>query len=282
MPTVSSPARVAVAALAVAMIVVAAPFGAARAEDDPVVATVDGADIHLSEIDAAHQQLPQQYRGYPLKMLFPNLLEMVISRKVTADEARKEGLADDPEVKATMARIEDQVLQRALLDRYIKTKVTDEALKAAYDKMIKETPPSETVHARHILVDTEAEAKQIIKELNDGADFAKMAEEHSTGPSKSKGGDLGYFSKEEMVPEFSDAAFKLKPGEFTQEPVQTQFGWHVIKVEDRKAAEAPTFEEARDHLESELSTQAGSTYIESLVKKAQIKRFNMDGTPTAQ
>lgn len=279
MTNVSFPARAAMAALLGVTVAVMSTVGAARAADDPVVATVNGTDIHLSEVTATQQQLPEQYRSYPLQALFPDLLDMVISRQLAADEARKEGLANDPEVKATVARIEDQVLQRVLLDRYLTKQVTEEALKAAYQKMIADQPPSETIHARHILVETEAEAKQIIKELNDGADFAKLAEERSTGPSKSKGGDLGYFGKDEMVPEFSAAAFKLKPGEITQEPVKTQFGWHVIKVEDRKPADVPTFEESRDHLMSQLSREAGMKYLQSLRDKAEIKRFNMDGTP---
>ena len=250
-----------------------------RAADDPVVATVGSAKIHLSEISRTQQQLPAPYRTYPLQMLFPDLLDMVIDRHIAAVEARKQGLGNDPTVKETMARIEDQVLQRALMERYVEAKVTEEQVKARYDKMVAGIAPSDLVHARHILVESEAEAKRLIEELKKGADFAKLAEEKSTGPSKSKGGDLGYFGKGEMVPEFADAAFALKPGEITETPVQTQFGWHVIKVEDRKAAETPGFEESREELKTELTREAGAAYIRDLRIAANVERFNMDGTP---
>jgi len=251
----------------------------ARAADDPVVAIVDGTSIHLSEVERIHSQLPEQYRAYPLQMLFPDLLDMVVDRRIAAAAARAQGLANDPEVKATLARVEEDVLQRALLTRHIETTLTDDTLKVRYDKMVADMPASELVHARHILVDSEAEAKRAIDDIKKGADFAKLAEERSTGPSKSKGGDLGYFGQGEMVPEFADAAFKLKPGEITEQPVQTQFGWHVIKVEDRKAAEAPSFEEAREELKAEMSRDIGISFVKDLREKADVQRFNMDGTP---
>jgi peptidyl-prolyl cis-trans isomerase C len=261
---------------AVALSLFAVPSWAA---DDPVVATVGSTKIHLSEVTQTQQQLPDPYRTYPLQMLYPDLLDMVIDRHIAAVEARKQGLDKDPEIKETMARIEDQVLQRALLERQVDKALSDEVLKARYDKMVAETPPSDLVHARHILVESEAEAKSIIEDLNKGTDFAKLAEEHSTGPSKSKGGDLGYFAQGEMVPEFANAAFALKPGEYTKTPVQTQFGWHVIKVEDRKAAEAPSFEEARQDLKTEATREVGTAYIKELRAAAKVERFNMDGTP---
>lgn len=261
---------------AVALTLFAVPSLAA---DDPVVATVGTTQIHLSEVTRTQQQLPDPYRTYPLQMLYPDLLDMVIDRQIAAAEARKQGLADDPAVKETMARIEDQLLQRTLLERHVDKVLTDEVLKARYDKMVAETPPSDLVHARHILVDSEAEAKSIIEQLSKGADFIKLAEEKSTGPSKSKGGDLGYFGQGEMVPEFATAAFALKPGEVTQTPVQTQFGWHVIKVEDRKKAEAPTFEEAREELKAEATREAGGAFVKELRTTAKVERFNMDGTP---
>lgn len=253
----------------------------ARAADDPVVAVVDGASIHLSEVERIHSQLPDQYRAYPLQLLFPDLLDMVVDRRIAAAEARKRGLDNDPEVKATLARVEEDVLQRVLVGRHIEQSLTDEALKARYDKMVADMPASELVHARHILVDSEGEAKRVIEDLKGGADFATLAEERSTGPSKSKGGDLGYFGRDEMVPEFAEAAFALQPGESTQQPVQTQFGWHVIKVEDRKAGEAPSFEDAREELKAEMSRDVGIAFVQELREGAKVERFNMDGTPMA-
>jgi len=248
-------------------------------QGDPVVAKVNGADIHLSAVQQAHQMLPDPYRTYPLQMIFNDLLNIVIDRQIAAAEARGAGLADDPEVKEMMARIEDDILQRTLIERHIREQVTDEALHAEYDSTIAKEGGDEQVRARHILVDSEAEATQIITELKDGADFADLAAERSTGPSKSKGGDLGYFAKGEMVPEFSDAAFALEPGEITETPVQTQFGWHVIKVEDKREGEPATFEESEDQLRATLSQRVATDYAQELREQATVERFNMDGTP---
>jgi len=178
-----------------------------------------------------------------------------------------------------MARLEEQVLQRVLLERQINEQITETALREAYDKMIADAVTAEQINARHILVESEADAKQVIEELNGGADFAELAKTKSTGPSGPKGGDLGYFEKGQMVPEFSEAAFALKIGEFTKEPVKTQFGWHVIKLEDRRTAEPPSFEASQDQLKAQLSQQIGSVYIKGLRETATIERFKMDGTP---
>ncbi|HEX7967838.1 MAG TPA: peptidylprolyl isomerase, partial [Stellaceae bacterium] len=157
--------------------------------------------------------------------------------------------------------------------------VTDQKLHARYDKFVKEAPPREDVHARHILVGSEDEAKAVIAELKKGGDFAKIAQEKTTDPSgKTSGGDLGYFTKEDMVPEFADAAFKLKPGEITQTPVKTQFGWHVIKVEDRRQAKPPTFEQIKPRLANEVSRELVGDKLNELKTAAKIEVFNLDGS----
>ncbi|MBT3361496.1 MAG: peptidylprolyl isomerase [Rhodospirillales bacterium] len=251
----------------------------AQAANDPVVANVNGTQVMLSDVQKAHQQLPDPYRGYPINMIFGDLLNIVVDRRIAALAARDQGLQDDAEVKDTMARLEEQVLQRVLLERQINEQITETALREAYDKMIADAVTAEQINARHILVESEADAKQVIEELNGGADFAELAKTKSTGPSGPKGGDLGYFEKGQMVPEFSEAAFALKIGEFTKEPVKTQFGWHVIKLEDRRTAEPPSFEASQDQLKAQLSQQIGSVYIKGLRETATIERFKMDGTP---
>ncbi|MBL6929376.1 MAG: peptidylprolyl isomerase [Rhodospirillales bacterium] len=251
----------------------------AQAAGDPVVATVNGTEIMLSDVQKAHQQLPDPYRGYPINMIFGDLLNIVIDRRIAAVTAREKGLQDDAEVKDTMAKLEEQVLQRVLLEREINGQITEAAMRASYDKMIAGAETSEQIKARHILVDSEAEAKQVIEELEGGADFAELAKKRSTGPSGPKGGDLGYFEKGQMVPEFSEAAYALKTGDYTKTPVQTQFGWHVIKLEDRRTAEPPTFEASQEQLKAQLSQEIGSVYVKGLRETVTIERFKMDGTP---
>ncbi len=251
---------------------------AAPAEKNPVVATVNGKDIRLADVFRVKQQLPDPYRGYPIHLMFDQLVDMVIDRNLVAAEARSRGLAESKDVRETMARVEEQVLERTLMEQYIREKVTDDALHAEYDKMVETAEGGEQIRARHILVETEAEAQQVIEELAGGADFAQLAADRSTGPSKTKGGDLGYFGEGEMVAEFSEAAFTLQPGESTKEPVQTQFGWHVIKVEDRRKAEPPSFEESKDQLTAEVSREIGAAFVKDLRGNAEITRFNIDGS----
>ncbi len=251
----------------------------AQAADDPIVASVNGTNVMLSDVQKAHQQLPDPYRNYPFDQIFGDLLNIVIDRRIAAVAARDQGLQDDKEVKDTMARLEEQVLQRVLLERQITKEMNEVALRASYDKMIATASTEEQVRARHILVASEDEAKKVIEELTGGADFAELAKTRSTGPSGPKGGDLGYFEKGQMVPEFSAAAYALNVGEFTKTPVKTQFGWHVIKLEDRRTSEPPSFEDSQEQLKAQLSQEIGSTYIKGLRETATIERFKMDGTP---
>ena len=144
-------------------------------------------------------------------------------------------------------------------------------MRAAYDETVASQPPVEEVHARHILVATEDEAKAVAEEIAAGADFAETAKARSTGPSGPRGGDLGWFAKGAMVPEFADAAFALKPGEVSA-PVQTQFGWHVIKLEDRRVKPAPTFEEMREELTQQLQTKAAEAAVLAARESAEVER----------
>jgi peptidyl-prolyl cis-trans isomerase C len=251
---------------------------AAKPAEDPVVATVNGNQVHLTDVAQAQQLLPDPYRGYPLHLIFNDMLNMVIDQRIAAQAARDRGLHEDEGVKRYLARIESQILQRTLLERHVRENVTEAALKELFEQKMSEEVPGDQVHARHILVDSEAEAQQIIQELAAGGDFAELAQNRSTGPSKSKGGDLGFFKEGEMVEEFSKAAFALEVGATTKEPVKTQFGWHVIKVEERKQADKPTFEQSQEQLHAELSQQVAAAFIKELRVGAEIERFNIDGS----
>jgi peptidyl-prolyl cis-trans isomerase C len=256
------------------------PFAVwAQTAADPVVATVNGKEIHRSDVDAARQDLPQQYQSFPFEVVYPPLLERLIDGKLLVAEGRQQGLASDPEVKARLARLEDQVIQNVYLTRAVKAKLTDDVLKARYAELLKSTPPEQEVHARHILTKTEEDAKAVIVELKGGADFVEVAKKRSTGPEAAEGGDLGFIKRGDVVAEFAEAAFALKPGQFTETPVKTQFGWHVIKVEEFRKASPPSFEEAKAELERDASRDTVTEIVNDLRSKAKIVRFNADGSP---
>jgi peptidyl-prolyl cis-trans isomerase C len=251
---------------------------APAAKPDPVVAKVGGSEIHLSDVQEAVAGLPDEYKGLPPQMLFPMLIDQLIDRKAVVLKARKDGLENDPQVKKQIAKAEDATLQNALLNRAIGPLVTEKAVKARYDATIAGKPGEEEVHARHILVASEDEAKKLIAELKAGGDFAALAKAHSTDPGAAQGGDLGFFKKGDMLPEFSAAAFALQPGQITETPVHTQYGWHIIKLEERRQAPAPTYEQARDQVRQEIIQEGVKTVVAEAKQGLAIEKFNPDGT----
>jgi peptidyl-prolyl cis-trans isomerase C len=258
---------------------VVAPAPAAQPLKDPVVATVNGQPIRLSELEVAQQALPQQYRNMPLQAVFPALLDRIVDSKLVVQEGKKSKVTEDPAFKKRMAFVEDQVLQDFWIQREVARKVTPEKLQQRYEERLKSMPAEEEVHARHILVSTEDEAKAIIADLKKGAAFDKLAKEKSTDKaSGAEGGDLGWFKKSDMVKEFADAAFALKKDELTETPVKTQFGYHVIKVEDRRKAPPPAFEELADQLREEMARETVTAQLDQLRAGAKIEKFNMDGS----
>jgi peptidyl-prolyl cis-trans isomerase C len=254
------------------------PAQAAQPLKDPIVATVNGQPVRLSELEVAQQALPQQYRNMPLQAVFPALLDRIIDSKLVVQEGKKSKVSDDPAFKKRMAFVEDQVLQDFWIQREVARKVTPEKLQQRYEERLKSMPSEEEVHARHILVSTEDEAKAIIADLKKGTAFDKLAKEKSTDKaSGAEGGDLGWFKKSDMVKEFADAAFALKKGELTEAPVKTQFGYHVIKLEDRRKAPPPAFEEMADQLREEMAREVVTAQLDQLRSGAKIEKFAMDG-----
>ncbi len=256
-----------------------APAAGDKKAEDVVVAVVNGQKVMRSEVEMMAASLPPQYRQMPMQLIFPALLDQVINTKLLAGEGRKAGLQNDAEVKRRMTMIEDRLIQDAYEQKEIAKLITPAALKARYDKQVAGMPPEEEINARHILVKTEDEAKAIIADLKKNGDFAKVAKEKSTDTgSGANGGELGWFKKGDMVGEFAEAAFKLKKGEVSAAPVKTQFGFHVIKLEDRRPAKPPTFEDMEDELRTQMEREIGSQMIDQIRAKAQIERFNIDGS----
>jgi peptidyl-prolyl cis-trans isomerase C len=246
--------------------------------DDPVVAKINSREIHKSDLLAAQKQLPQQYQQVPLEAIYPQLLDQVVNNTLLIDAAKDAKLDNDPEVKDKLAKLQERVVEEVYIDRLLAKATSDDALKAAYQKSIKDAPAQDEVHGRQILLKDETEAKAVIAQLDKGADFAKLANEKN--PSKdSNGGDLGYFTKDAMPPEFGDAAFALKKGQYTKTPVKTQFGWHVIKVEDRRPAAPASFEDSKEKLASTAEHDTIDAKIAELRGKSKVEQFNLDGTP---
>lgn len=254
------------------------PVSADPVPADTVVARVGDETVHLSDLTAAAQDLPQQLRGLSPTMLYPMLLNQAIDGKTLLLLARKEKLDQDSAVQAQMRHAADQALQTALLTREIGPDVAEAAIKARYEQDIAGKPGEEEVHARHILVATEAEARKVIADLAKGADFATLAKDHSTDPGAANGGDLGFFKKADMVPAFAEAAFALKPGEVSKDPVKSQFGWHVIQVLERRAGTPPTYEESHDALRKTMIHESMARLLQKAHAGVKIEKFNPDGS----
>jgi peptidyl-prolyl cis-trans isomerase C len=246
---------------------------------NPVVARVDGVDLHLSDVEAAQQSLPQQAQKLPLPQIYPILLDRLVSGQLIIEAGRKDHLGQDPEVQRRLKLEEDHLIQQVYIERVIKAGETDDRLKARYQAFLKAKPAQDEVHARHILVKTEAEAKSIIAQLDKGGDFAALAKKYSTDPAAATGGDLGYFGRGDMVPGFSAAAFAVPVGHYTETPVKSEFGWHVIYVVDRRVGKPPNLDEAREQVTRLLARDTVEAKLKELRGAAKIETFGLDGKP---
>ena len=257
----------------------AKPAAGSTLADDPVVARANGKEFKRSDVLALLQQLDPQVQQMPLQMIYPQLVDQLIQAQLVTEAGYKAKLQDSADVKKRMKLAEEQFVQQAWLKGEIDKKLTADKLKAAYDKWIKENPPQDEVRASHILVKTKEEADAIIKQLKGGADFAKLAGEKGTDGTKDQGGDLGYFVKDQMVKPFSDAAFAMKVGDISQTPVQTDFGFHVIKLADKRKQTPPTFEQATPQLRQMVAQDIAEELVQGLEKTAKVEKFNIDGSP---
>lgn len=263
------------------------PLPAAAQDENPIVATVNGEEIRRDEvIDAIRQmppQLQQQIQQIPPNVLIPGLArEVAVDRLITA-RGYADNLQDLEEIRERVAEAERGIVRDFWLERSIAERMSEEAVETAYEEFVAEylvaNPPQDEVRARHILVETEDEGKSLIERLKAGEDFAELAMELSTGPSGPRGGDLGYFTKDRMVPEFGEAAFSMDAGEYSEAPVQTEYGWHVILVEDRRLTQPPTLEVVREQIEGRLADQFVQEIRASLIEDAEIVVFGPDGEP---
>jgi peptidyl-prolyl cis-trans isomerase C len=256
----------------------AAPAPAADA--DPVVATVNGTPLRHSDVVASARGLPEQYQQQ-IDLIFPALVERLVGLELLAQAGRDANLANDPEVQKMMKAYEGQAIRQVYMTNLIHDGVTDAEIQKRYDAYVAANPPKTEIHARHILLKTKEEAVAVIAELDKGANFAELAKTKSTDPAASNGGDLGYFLPEEMVKPFADAAMALEKGKYTETPVQTEFGWHVIFLEDKRERKPPSLDEMKQELQSQVAEEIVGKKVEELRATAKIQLFNPDGTPRA-
>lgn len=252
-----------------AAFLIASPVFAA---DDTVLANIDGQPITEADVAMTMRDLAQQFEKVPAEKQKAAALQALIEIRLMAAKGRADGVDQTAEFKSQQQFLMDRVLHQATIESAVATKITDEDVKARYDKEVASRPAEEEVKARHILVKTEDEAKKLITELDGGAKFEDLAAKHTTDPSgKDSGGDLGYFGAGMMVPEFEKAAFALEIGAYTKAPVQSQFGFHIIKLEDKRAKAAPPLEQVKDQVKSIVLRERYTAFLDTLRTAAKIE-----------
>lgn len=253
---------------------------AAQPVGDPVIARVNGQEIHRSDFARQLQAMGPQAERVPMQILYPEILQKMIATKIVSEKGYAEKLQNSPEVKEQLKDAEAQIVAQSYVRKTVQPKITEVKIKEKYDELSSKFKPQDEVRARHILVSSEDEANDVIKQLQGGADFAKLASEKSkdTGSAKN-GGDLGYFGHDTMVKAFADAAFAMKPGEVSDKPIKTEFGYHVIKVEDKRKSAPPPLAEVHDQIANQLGQDITNDLVKGLEASAKIEKFNPDGSP---
>ena len=273
-PTAMAPAA-APTQMAAAPAPAAAPAaGAVVKSDGPVVATINGIEMREGDLRLAEEDIGQQMSQVPPESKRDYLVTYVGDMVLLTQAAEAKKVAESPEFRQQLEYTRKKLLMAKLLDVEAKAASTDEAMRKVYDDATKQMKPEEEVHARHILVESEEEAKAIREELEKGGDFAEIAKSKSKDPgAAAEGGDLGFFTKDQMVPEFADAAFKLEKGQLS-DPVKSAFGWHIIRVEDKRTRPVPDFEAVKPQLESFVARKAQSDYLTKLRESAKLVRLD--------
>lgn len=248
---------------------------ASAATDDTVAATINGDKIYKKDVLSAMKNLP--VKSDEQAKVYPMVVNQMINEKIIDKATAQAKIQDSAEYKQRLVVLQNQLVKQMYIENFLKDKITDSKVKAEYDKLKADNNGKQEIHARHIIVQSEDEAKQVIKDLDAGAKFEDLAKKRSSGPTAQNGGDLGWFAKDDMIPEFSGPAFALKSGTYTKEPVHTQFGWHVIKVEDRRNRVVPDLKEVDQAIRNKLSQEALAKMVMDLRAKADIKQYDING-----
>lgn len=245
-----------------------------RAQDaNPVLAKVNGAEIRQSDLNLAEEELGPSLAQMDPASKKENVLAFLIDMKIVSKAAEDKKVENNEDFKKRLAFTRSRLLMDSLLATEGKAATTDDAMKKVYEDASKQITGEQEVHARHILVESEDDARAVAEELKKGADFAELAKKKSKDPGASDGGDLGFFTKEQMVPEFSAVAFTLDPGKVS-DPVKSQFGWHIIKVEEKRNRQAPPFEQVKAQIETYVTRKAQADYVAKLRETAKVERMD--------
>jgi len=263
------------AAFIVAALAIASSATAQDAEDK-VVATIDGNPVYASQLALAEAEMGSQFQRLPEDQRRAAVLSALIDIKLMAKQAEEAGVPETEDFKKKLQFLRDRTLHNEYFRTQVVEALTEDEVRARYEKEIAAMPAEQEIRARHILVDSEEQAKAIIAELDAGKDFIELAKEKSTGPSGEQGGDLGYFTRGRMVPEFEEAAFALEPGTYTKEPVKTEFGWHVIEVEDKRDAAPPTYEQVADQIQRLMMQEKYLALLQAAHESADVEVTDPD------
>ena len=269
------------AAAATGCLAVALLAGSPARADDPVLAKVNGSDIRQSDVTLAEEELAPSLAQMDPATKKDNVLSFLIDLRIVAKAAEDKKLENTEDFKKRLAFTRSRLLMDNLLATEGKAATTDDAMKKVYEEASKQITGEQEVHARHILVESEDDAKAVKVELDKGADFAELAKKKSKDPGASDGGDLGFFTKEQMVPEFSAVAFALEPGKIS-DPVKSQFGWHIIKVEEKRSRQAPGFDQVKGQIETYVTRKAQADYVAKLREAAKVERMDKTAEPAAK
>ncbi len=242
------------------------------AKEDPLLARVNGEEIRWTDVVESARGLPEPYRSQ-IEVIFPALLERLIDVRLIAWAGRQAGLAEDEAVRRQVAEFEDRLISETFIRREVAERITPAMVRTRYDAYAAALAARAEVRARHILLDSEKDAKAVIAALDAGADFAELAHQRSLGPTAEQGGDLDYFTRRNMTPAFAAAAFELEAGEYSPTPVKTAFGWHVIMVEDRRVEEPAGFFEMRARLQEEMTREMMDEFLRGLRDRAEIELY---------
>lgn len=259
----------------------AAPAAAAPADADPVVAVVNGEAIRASDIVYLYQTLGEGVRQMAFELLYPQLLTSAIERKAAAQKARGEKVQERADVKKRFEFWNDRVLEETLLNETVEKALTNDVLQKAYRDRVAQESGREEVKVKHMLFQNPEAAISVIKELDNGGNFDQVLA-LLTAQGVARGGELDFFKQDELVPQFADAAFRMRPGEYNTTPVRSEFGFHVILVTDRRVSPPPKFEDVQAELRQTLGAELVEKFYVDLLAGAQVQRFNFDGTPTNQ
>jgi peptidyl-prolyl cis-trans isomerase C len=254
------------------------PAAARQGVADPVVGSVEGHLIYLSDLGDASKTLPDNLRELPFDKQYPTLLDSMIDREALVMMARRRGLEGQEQVQHDIRVAIAKILEDAYLADVAAPRVTEQAIRNLYNRLYANRSATEEVRARHILVTTEAEARKVIADLKKGADFATLARVFSKDPDAARGGDLGFFRREQVWAGFADVAFSLAPGQVAPDPLKNEFGWHVIKVEEKRMVAPPSFADVHDKLRQRLFAAAVQQAVQQARGALTIHRFNLDGS----